>query len=341
MVQAVVAIDAMGGDEGPAVTVPALAETLILHPKARFLLFGRQEEIEECLGKYAHLRDAVEVVHCDVAVSMNDKPSVALRQGRKVSSMWQAIQAVKDGRAHACLSAGNTGALMAMSKIILRTHEGIERPAIAGIWPTLIGECVVLDVGANIGGTVAQYVQFAAMGAAYARTIFGLQNPRVGLLNIGVEEVKGTDAVRDAAELLERSPLNFIGFVEGDGIGRGDADVVVTDGFTGNIALKTGEGTARQMSTYMRQAFGSSLMSRIGYVFAAGALAALRQRMDPNTVNGGMFLGLNGIVVKSHGGVDCAGFGTATQVAIEVAEADISKIIASDIARMQKLLNEI
>lgn len=338
--QSVIAIDAMGGDHGPKVTVRALADAHVLHPDVRFLVFGKQPKIEKQMKKHPELAAICDVVHCDVEVSMDDKPSNALRQGRKVSSMWQAIDAVKDGRANACLSAGNTGALMAMSKIILRTHPGIERPAIAAIWPNINGESVVLDVGANIGGTASQYVQFAVMGAAYARTVFGLLNPRVALLNIGVEDVKGTDAVREASELLERSSLNFTGFVEGDGIGRGDADVIVTDGFTGNVALKTAEGTARQIATYLRQAMGSTLMSRIGYLFAAGALSGLRQRMDPNASNGGMFLGLNGIVVKSHGGADRSGFRTAVEVAIEVAQADMARTIAEDMETMQKVIDE-
>jgi glycerol-3-phosphate acyltransferase PlsX len=254
--------------------------------------------------------------------------------------MWRAIDAVKAGEAKACVSAGNTGALMAMAKIILRTLPGIERPAIAGVWPTLKGESVVLDVGATIGGTAAQYGQFAVMGVAYAKTVFGLKNPTIALLNIGVEDVKGTDSVKEAAELLSHSELNFTGFIEGDGIGKGYADVVVTDGFTGNIALKTAEGTARQMGEYLRQAMSSSLMSKIGYLFARGAFAALRARMDPNAANGGMFLGLNGIVVKSHGSADIDGYATAIGVAIDVAEAGMVETIAADIDKMQSLLDD-
>ena len=254
--------------------------------------------------------------------------------------MWQAIEAVKSGAAQACISAGNTGALMAMSKVVLRTLPGIERPAIVAVWPTVRGRSVVLDVGATIGGPASQYAQFAVMGAAYGRAIFDIPNPTIGLLNIGVEEVKGTDSVREAAELLARSDLNFTGFIEGDGIGRGDADVIVTDGFTGNIALKTAEGTARQIAEYLRQVIGGSVFSRLGYVFAHSAFKNLRQRMDPNAANGGMFLGLNGIVVKSHGGADANGFASAVGVAIDVVDADISNTIAADIEKMQILLDD-
>lgn len=340
MSKTVIAIDAMGGDYGPAVTIAGLARTHNARPHTYFRLYGDAAKINAELKKHPKLAAASEVIHCDVEVEMDAKPSQALRKGRKVSGMWRAIQAVKDGEAQACVSAGNTGALMAMSKVILRTQPGIERPAIACIWPTIRGESVVLDVGANIGGTAAQYVQFAAMGAAYARTVFGIKKPEIGMLNIGVEEMKGTDAVKEAAELLSESELNFKGFVEGDGIGRGEVDVVVTDGFTGNIALKTAEGTARQMAEYLRQAMSSSLLTKIGYLFAKSGFAALRARMDPNASNGGMFLGLNGVVVKSHGGTDADGFATAVEVAIEAADADMLGEISQRIEKIQALLDD-
>ena len=336
----IIAIDVMGGDFGPAVTVPALAQVQKERPQVKFLLFGNAALIEAELTRLPQVAAVSTIFDCEMDVPMDAKPSVALRKGRKVSGMWRAIDAVKQGEAHACVSAGNTGALMAMAKIVLRTLPGIERPAIAAIWPTVKGDSVVLDVGANIGGTAAQYVQFAVMGAAYARTIFGLSKPEIGMLNIGVEEMKGTDEVREAAELLARSEMNFKGFVEGDGIGRGDVDVVVTDGFTGNIALKTAEGTARQLGEYLRQAMGSTLLSRIGYLFARSAFGALRARMDPNAANGGMFLGLNGVVVKSHGGADIAGYANAVAVAVETAEADILGAISADIEKMQELLDD-
>jgi glycerol-3-phosphate acyltransferase PlsX len=330
----------MGGDHGPDVTIPAMAQALDTYPNVSFLIYGEAAAINSQLSKFKALKKVSTVIDCEMSIAMTAKPSVALRQGRKISGMWRAIQAVKDGEAQACVSAGNTGALMAMSKVILRTQPGIERPAIACIWPTIRGESVVLDVGANIGGTAAQYVQFAAMGAAYARTVFGIKKPEIGMLNIGVEEMKGTDAVKEAAELLSESELNFKGFVEGDGIGRGEVDVVVTDGFTGNIALKTAEGTARQMAEYLRQAMSSSLLTKIGYLFAKSGFAALRARMDPNASNGGMFLGLNGVVVKSHGGTDADGFATAVEVAIEAADADMLGEISQRIEKIQALLDD-
>ncbi|MBL6786528.1 MAG: phosphate acyltransferase PlsX [PS1 clade bacterium] len=340
MTHPVISVDVMGGDHGPDVTLKGIEKALVSRPDARFMLFGDQQIVQPALSQRPIVNNASTFVHCDMSIAMDAKPSVALRQGRKVSSMWQAVEAVKSGAAQACISAGNTGALMAMSKVILRTLPGIERPAICAVWPTVRGRSVVLDVGATIGGPAAQYAQFAVMGAAYARTLFGLPNPTIGLLNIGVEDVKGTDSVREAAELLSRSELNFTGFIEGDGIGRGDADVIVTDGFTGNIALKTAEGTSRQISAYLRQAVTSSMFARLGYVFARPAFKALRARMDPNAANGGMFLGLNGIVVKSHGGADASGFASAVSVAIEVADANISKTIAADIEKMQILLDD-
>ncbi len=340
MTKTVIAIDAMGGDFGPSVTIAGLARTQNERPHASFLLYGDETQIKTELKKHKALAAVSEVIHCEMNVPMDAKPSVALRQGRKVSGMWKAIHAVKDGEANACVSAGNTGALMAMSKIILRTLPGIERPAIAAIWPTVRGESVVLDVGANIGGTASQYVQFATMGAAYARTVLGIKKPEIGLLNIGTEEMKGTDEVKNAAEILERSELNFKGYVEGDGIGRGEVDVVVTDGFTGNIALKTAEGTARQMGEYLRQAMGSTWLTKLGYLFAQSGFAALRARMDPNASNGGMFLGLNGVVVKSHGGADADGFSTAVEVAIESADADMLGEITRRVEKIQALLDD-
>ena len=336
----VISVDVMGGDHGPDVILNGIEKALVQRSGARFLLFGDEQIVGPALTRRPRVKSASTLTHCDMSVAMDAKPSVALRQGRKVSSMWQAIEAVKSGAAQACISAGNTGALMAMSKVVLRTVPGIERPAIVAVWPTIRGRSVVLDVGATIGGPASQYAQFAVMGAAYGRAIFNISNPSIGLLNIGVEDVKGTDSVREAANLLTRSDLNFTGFIEGDGIGRGDADVIVTDGFTGNIALKTAEGTARQIAEYLRQAMGGSIFSRLGYVFAHTAFRNLRQRMDPAAANGGMFLGLNGIVVKSHGGADAGGFAAAVALAVDVVDADVSQTIAADIEKMQLLLDD-
>ena len=246
--------------------------------------------------------------------------------------MWHTIQSVKDGRAQVAVSAGNTGALMAVSMFGLGIIEGISRPAIAVIWPTLKGQCVVLDVGANVGATEEQLVDFAVMGEAFAHVVFGLSRPTVGLLNVGAEEQKGNEGVRGAAQILRDSnlPMAFQGFVEGDDIAKGTVDVVVTDGFTGNIALKTAEGTARLVASYLRQALKRSLLSKVGAVVASGALNALKRKMDPRAQNGGVFLGLNGIVVKSHGSADAVGFASAVDLAVDMAKADINARITAD-----------
>ena len=252
---------------------------------------------------------------------MDDKPSQALRQGRWKSSMWKAVEAVKLGEADFCVSAGNTGALMAMSKFCLRTMASIERPAIAAIWPTLRGESVVLDVGATIGADAHQLIDFAILGAAMARALFDIERPTVGLLNVGVEEIKGQEEVKEAGRVLREvglTSMDYRGFVEGDDIGKGTVDVVVTEGFAGNIALKTAEGTARQLAEYLRAAMSRTLMARIGYVFAQGAFARLREKMDVRKSNGGVFLGLNGIVVKSHGGTDDEGFAAAIELGYDM-----------------------
>jgi glycerol-3-phosphate acyltransferase PlsX len=240
--------------------------------------------------------------------------------------MWIAIEAVKKGEADVAVSAGNTGALMAMAKICLRMMSRIDRPALACLWPTLRGQSVVLDVGASMGANAAHLVDLAIMGSAMASIILGLDRPTVGLLNVGTEEIKGVEEVKDAAQILRDSSLpglTYAGFVEGDGIGRGDVDVVVTEGFTGNITLKTAEGTAKQISAYLKQAMGGSLLAKIGYLLARGAFQQLRGRMDTRSINGGVFLGLEGIVIKSHGGADAVGFARAVEIGYEMARADL------------------
>jgi glycerol-3-phosphate acyltransferase PlsX len=330
-----IALDAMGGDHGPSVVVPGAAISLIRHPELRFLLVGNSTRIEEVLKDHPALSGKAEILHTDVAVAMDAKPSQALRKGRRSSSMWLALEAVRDGRADAAVSAGNTGALMAMAKFCLKTLEGVDRPAIAAIWPTVESECIVLDVGANVGAESRQLVEFALMGAAMARALFGIERPTVGLLNIGVEEVKGVDEIKAAAAVLRESrlPISFRGFVEGDDVGHDVADVVVTDGFTGNIALKTAEGTAKQIGEYLRVAMGRSLFARMGAVLAQGAFRALKEKMDPRQLNGGIFLGLNGIVVKSHGGTDATGFASAVDLAYDMASSGVVKRLAEDVAR--------
>jgi phosphate acyltransferase len=329
-----IALDAMGGDHGPSVVIPAAAISAIRHPETRFLLVGDSARIEPELRGHLALAAKSEVVHTDIAVAMDEKPSQALRKGRWKSSMWLALEAVRDGRADAAVSAGNTGALMAMAKFCLKTIPGIDRPAIAAIWPTIESECIVLDVGANVGADARQLAEFALMGAAMARALFGVEKPSVGLLNIGVEEVKGLDEIKKAAAVLKDAPLpiRYKGFVEGDDVGRGAVDVVVTDGFTGNIALKTAEGTAKQIGEYLRAAMGRSLLARIGAVLAQGAFRALKDKMDPRHLNGGIFLGLNGIAVKSHGGTDATGFASAIDLAYDMASKAVVKRLASDIA---------
>ena len=337
----IIALDAMGGDLGPAVVVPGVARSVLRHPEARYLLFGDRARIEPLVSRHPTLAGSCEIRHTDVYIAMDAKPSQALRQGRGKSSMWMAIDAVRAGEAHAAVSAGNTGALMAMARFILKTLPGISRPAIAAMWPTLRGESVVLDVGATIGADAMQLVEFAVMGEAMARCLFGLEKPTIGLLNIGVEEIKGVEQVKEAARLLRelKLPLEYAGFVEGDDIGKGAVDVVVTEGFSGNIALKAAEGTAKQVSTYLKMVLARTLVSRIGALLASGAFRALRERLDPRKHNGGVFLGLNGVVVKSHGGTDDLGFATAIDVAIEMVRNDLVSKIRTDMDEVIHLLD--
>lgn len=330
-----ISLDAMGGDFGPSVTVPGAARALERHPDTEYLLFGRASEIEAELAKLPALKARARVVHTDVVVAMDDKPSQALRQGRYKSSMWMAIDAVKKGEADVCVSAGNTGALMVMSRFCLKMMQGVDRPAIACMWPTARGESIVLDVGASIGAEAENLVDMAIMGSAMAQIVFDIDRPTVGLLNVGVEEIKGVEQVKEAGAILREANLpnlNYIGFVEGDDIGKGRSDVVVTEGFSGNIALKTAEGTAKQIADYLRAAIQSSLLAKIGYLFAQGAFNALRKKMDPRRVNGGVFLGLNGVVVKSHGGTDPLGFASAIDVAYEMVKYGLLAKIGSALA---------
>src|SRR5215467_10875787 len=316
-----IALDAMGGDHGASVVVPGAALALARHPDSEFVLFGNAAMVEPLLKQHAALAAASRVMHTEVAVKMDEKPSQALRHGRWKSSMWLAIDAVKRGDADVAVSAGNTGALMAMAKFHLKTMPGIERPAIAALWPTLRGESIVLDLGATIGADARHLVDLAVMGGAMAQVLFDLDRPTIGLLNIGVEEVKGLDQVREAGRILREAPrdtLDYVGFVEGDDIGKGTVDVVVTEGFAGNIALKTAEGTAKQFAEYLRSAMSRTLAARIGYLFARHAFAAVRDKMDPRKVNGGVFLGLNGLVIKSHGGADAEGFAAAVDLGYDM-----------------------
>ena len=329
-----ISIDAMGGDHGPSVIIPALAKVAIRRTDIRFIIYGREEVVRPELAKLPRLAAVSEFVHCEVAVRMDDKPSQALRHGRWKSSMWKAIEAVKANTSDACVSAGNTGALMAMSKFCLRTMATIDRPAIAALWPTTRGESVVLDVGATIGADAHQLTDFAILGTGMARALFGIERPTVGLLNVGVEEIKGQEEVKEAGRMLREAnmaSMNYQGFVEGDDIGKGTTDVVVTEGFSGNIALKTAEGTARQIAGYLREAMSRTLMAKIGYIFAKGAFDRLREKMDVRRANGGVFLGLNGIVVKSHGGADADGFAAAIEMAYDMVRNRLLDRIEADL----------
>ncbi len=336
----IIALDAMGGDFGPATVIPGAELAAIRHPGYKFMLFGDEPKITPILQKYPRLMACAQLRHCEVTIAMDEKPSQALRHGRGKSGMWQAIDAVRTGEAHAAVSAGNTGALMAMSRFILKTVPGVSRPAIAALWPTLRGESVVLDVGATVGADAAQLVEFAIMGEAMARCLFGLTKPTVGLLNVGVEEVKGLEQVKEAAKLLRQMslPMEYYGFVEGDDIGKGTVDVVVTEGFTGNIALKTAEGTAKQVAAYLKLVLSRTIMSKLGAVLAQGAFNALKDRMDPRKHNGGVFAGLNGVVVKSHGGTDALGFATAIDVAIEMVSNGLVGKITEDVAQLNSMV---
>ncbi len=335
-----IALDAMGGDFGPKVTIAGAAVALERRPDSRFLLIGDEAAIRAELQRHPRLAERAEVRHAAVAIRMDDKPSQALRHGRRVSSMWMAIEAVKKGDADVAVSAGNTGALMAMAKICLRTTARVDRPALACLWPTLRGQSVVLDVGASMGANASHLVDLAIMGAAMAHVILGLARPSVGLLNVGTEEIKGIEEVKAASTILRELALpglDYRGFVEGDGIGKGAVDVVVTEGFTGNIALKTAEGTATQIGAYLKQAMSGSLLAKLGYLLARGAFQELRGRMDTRSINGGVFLGLEGIVIKSHGGADSIGFGRAVEIGYEMASSDLLNRIRDTVALAHRL----
>ena len=314
-----IAIDAMGGDRAPGIVLKGAEIALRRYPHVRYLMFGPEDELHPLIAKLPSLGKAATLFHTSEVVADDAKPSLALRAGRP-SSMKLAIDAVADGRADGVVSAGNTGALMAMAKSALKMLPGIDRPAIASFFPTRRGESVMLDLGANVECDAENLVQFALMGDVFARTVLGLVEPTVGLLNVGAEDLKGNDAVRAASARLRlaMTPTQFYGFIEGDDIPAGTVDVVVTDGFTGNIAVKTAEGTAKLFTEFLEAAFRYSLFARIGYLFARGALRKLRMRCDPRRYNGAMFLGLGGIAVKSHGSTDAFGFANAIGVAIDM-----------------------
>lgn len=330
-----IALDAMGGDDAPDIVIQGVKIAHIRFPNVKFLLFGDEARISPLLDGVPGMRDYATICHTEHAVSNDAKPSQVLRNGRK-SSMWLAVDAVARGEAAGVVSAGNTGALMAVSKFVLRMLPGIDRPAIAGLFPTERGETVMLDLGANVECNANNLVEFAVMGELFARAVLGVERPTIGLLNVGAEDLKGHESVRTAAGILRNSklPISFHGFVEGNDICAGTVDVVVTDGFTGNIALKTAEGTAKLYATFLREAFGSSLMSKLGYLLARSALTKVRLRTDPRRYNGAMFLGLNGIAVKSHGGTDALGFANAIGVAIDLVAHGFNGRIKQELERL-------
>ncbi len=332
-----IALDAMGGDNAPGCVLRGAEMALIRHPGIRFLLFGNRYILEPQVAAIPLLKASSEIVHTEGVIAGDDKPSLAVRRGRD-SSMWLAIESVKEGRSCAVVSAGNTGALMAMSKLILRTLPGVSRPAIAALFPTMRGECVMLDLGANVESSADDLFCFAVMGDAFARAVLGLSRPRIGLLNVGSEDLKGREEVKAAAQLLKNSSieLNFHGFVEGNDIAQGTVDVVVTDGFTGNVALKTAEGAARLIRTYLKDAFASSPVAQAGAFLASGALKAVKDKLDDRKRNGAMFLGLNGIAVKSHGGADAFSFCNAISVAVELVAHHINTRITTEIKALHE-----
>jgi glycerol-3-phosphate acyltransferase PlsX len=327
-----ISLDAMGGDNAPDVVMEGASLARERYPDIRFLIFGDEARLRALAGHYPRLKDCCEIRHTTDVVGADDKPGQALRRSRS-SSMGLAIEAVNSGEAMAAVSAGNTGALMALAKFTLKMLPGIDRPALATLIPTIRGESVMLDLGANVECDEGNLVQFAIMGSAFARTILGLKRPTVALLNVGVEEAKGNDAVKGAGQKLKDMPVHmeFAGFIEGDGIGAGKVDVIVTDGFTGNVALKTAEGTARMIAKLLGKAFRHSLLSKIGYILARGGIKALQSHLDPNNHNGAVFLGLKGLVVKSHGSANGAGFASAIGVAYDMAADDLCGKISSDL----------
>ena len=331
----------MGGDNAPGMVVDGVNMALERLPQVEFLLFGDEKRLGPLLDKHPRAREVCQIRHTDEVVSNDEKAGAALRSGRN-SSMRLAINAVKDGEADGIVSAGNTGALMAMAKFVLKTIPGIDRPAIAKNVPTMRGESFVLDLGANVLCDVDNLVQFAVMGEVYARRIFHGDQPSAGILNIGSEDAKGHEALHQSAACQQDIdlPIRFHGFVEGDDIAKGTVDVIVTDGFTGNIALKTAEGTARLFGSFLKEALLSSPLSKAGAFVAKGALTQFKERIDPRRYNGAMFLGLNGICVKSHGGTDALGFATALEVAVELIEDGINEVIKEDLSHVEVIQPE-
>jgi phosphate acyltransferase len=329
-----VAIDAMGGDYGPRVTVPAAFHCLSIHPELTLIFIGNQEAIKAALpANAADFQVRYDIVPTDTVVAMDESPASALRN-KKNSSMAVALSLVKEGRASACVSAGNTGALMMLGRSVLGTHEGIDRPAFITEVPTLNGHCHVLDLGANLDCTSKQLYQFALMGSIVSRAVDGCMQPRVGLLNVGREEIKGNELVKETAKLLKgQSPLNYIGFVEGDDIFSGQVDVVVCDGFVGNVALKASEGVAKMIGGLLKQALQKNLLTRTVGLLIRPTLEKLSEQINPKERNGASLLGLEGIVIKSHGNADVRSFCQAIKRATREVETNVPQLISDSILK--------
>ena len=334
----VLALDGMGGDHAPEVVVDGANMARERYPGTSFLLFGNPARLRPLVERRKGLAATLEIVPAEDAVLAEDKPSFALRRRRR-SSMWLAVEAAAQGRADTVVSAGNTGALLAISMFAMRMLEGAHRPALASFLPTARGETVVLDLGANLECDADNLSEFAVMGSVFAQVLLGLDRPRVGLLNVGSEELKGHEELRQAAAWLRRpgSPIDFHGFVEGNDIGMGVVDVVVTDGFTGNVALKAIEGTAKLYTQFVRDTFRTSTFAKIGYVFASGAWRKLSKRVDPRRYNGAVFLGLDGVCVKSHGGMDALGFANAIGVAVDLVRYEYRNKLVEGLAKLREL----
>ncbi|MGR3724131.1 phosphate acyltransferase PlsX [Abyssibius alkaniclasticus] len=333
----VISIDAMGGDLGPRAVIGGMAKSAKVNPRIRFVVHGDRPELEKLLKRRPELAERCEIIHTEKTISMDAKPSLALRNG-KGTSMMATLQSVAEGKASVAVSCGNTGALMALSMLTLRKAPGVNRPAIGVLWPSLKPpyQSVMLDVGADIRADADDLLQYAIMGASYARNALGLARPKVGLLNVGTEQHKGRAELHEAAELLTAaaptSDFEFVGYVEGNDLPTGRANVIVTDGFTGNIALKAGEGTAAMVRTLLKEAFSHSILSRLGALFALTSLRRLQARIDPRRVNGGVFLGLNGTVIKSHGRADATGFSAAIKLAFTLTENGFTERLAARVA---------
>ena len=341
----ILSVDAMGGDNGPAVVIFGCEKSAILNPRIGFILHGPKDELEALVAQRKHLRGRCEIRDARDVVTMDDKPSQVVRNG-KATSMWSTIEAVRSGDATVAVSCGNTGALMALSMIRLRKMPGVNRPAIAVLWPSRNpqGFNVMLDVGADVRADADDLLRFALMGVSYARNGMDLSRPRIGLLNVGTEEHKGRAELKDAFELIRaqeaEADFDFVGFVEGSDIPGNIADVIVTDGFTGNVAIKTGEGTANLIGDLLREAFRYSPLSKLASLLAVTSLHRLKQRIDPRLVNGGVFLGLNGTVVKSHGAADATGIAAAIKLAAQLAELGFNDKVAARLANVATTAQE-